>query len=199
MASATVALRDVPRAWDVLAALYMWRGLEYGVKACVNDERPEAVRGRELTVYMFRHDPYYDSGMEYSGEDGVRRAVRFPRSDERSSEYWWGFVHEAERLLAEAGVESRGCADGDLALGGRYASLRNEAYVLVRHASGATELAYPPNGHGWNAARHAVPMRVASEAGNSRRRCVLGAVAGVLALAGAAGLVLWLVEGSRFW
>ena len=52
---------------------------------------------------------------------------------------------------------------GDLPLGGRYASLRNEAYVMVpeerrpaKHR-GCPIYEYPPNDAGWNAAGHKVP------------------------------------------
>jgi hypothetical protein len=46
--------------------------------------------------------------------------------------FWYSFIVQAEARLTALGVRSRGVASGDLALPGcRYASLRNEAYVVV--------------------------------------------------------------------
>lgn len=98
--------------------------------------------------------------------------------------YYASLVRAAEARLEAAGIRSRGCADGDLALG-TYTSLRNEAFVphRVRHqrhedtvASGAeavpdaggeegrgeehVELVYPPNADGWNAASHRCPLPI---------------------------------------
>ena len=96
-------------------------------------------------------------------------------------------MRAAEARLAAAGICSRGCADGDLALGA-YTSLRNEAFVphvvprqrcddgiaamaRVEASAGCgsgkrgwgkeqVELVYPHNQDGWNAADHLCPLPI---------------------------------------
>lgn len=70
--------------------------------------------------------------------------------------FWFTFIREAERRLAERGVRSRGCAEGDFPLPNcEYASLRNEAFVSVEKGK---DPIYPPNDKGWNAANHPCPF-----------------------------------------
>ena len=49
--------------------------------------------------------------------------------------YYASLVRAAEARLDAAGIRSRGCADGDLALG-TYTSLRNEAFIPRKVAHG---------------------------------------------------------------
>ena len=161
-------LEDIGRAWNIMAALFMESKCEIGMKATVLSEGgwSEGQRGREITVYLYKfhssfrgymqgvvpgmdHELYMDSGL-----DEVYQAP-----------FWFTFIREAERRLQRAGIRSRGVADGDLALPGCiYASLRNEAFVPVPIESEdpvsrqTKQLVYPPNSHGWNAAKHPNPF-----------------------------------------
>jgi hypothetical protein len=95
------------------------------------------------------------------------------------AKYWFDFISEAEKRLCDAGVRSNGgVADGDLPLPHcRFASLRNEAFVIeedapiapqvtVFHAdlgnvtigSIRPQLQYPSNKAGWNAAKQRNPL-----------------------------------------
>jgi len=70
------------------------------------------------------------------------------------SEFWREFAELAERRLLQAGVRSRGIADGDLAIG-QLSSIRNEAFVV---APPHKDFVYPPNETGWNAAGQLCPL-----------------------------------------
>merc|ERR1711912_53450 len=77
-----------------------------------------------------------------------------------SCPFWFNFVRTAEKRLAQAGVRSRGLANGDLALPCCvYASLRNEAFVVdPASPENSSDKVYPPNVCGWNAAGDANPF-----------------------------------------
>ena len=79
--------------------------------------------------------------------------------------FWRNFVTDAEQALWVAGIASHGgTAEGDVPLG-RYASLRNEAFIQGREMredgrTGPPTFIYPPNEAGWNAAGHPTPIHV---------------------------------------
>lgn len=161
--------RDVPRAWDILTHLFMSHGCDFGMKAVAGEALsswPQCQRGRELTVYIFQHSHAYADGgpmMEVCSAGTEHRFWLGPEFQHRP-EFWQEFVIQAEHSLAVAGIDNHGgIADGDLALG-KYASLRNEAFVITgeeRHGSTALPIfSYPPNDYGWNAAGHELPMRI---------------------------------------
>jgi len=161
--------RHVPRAWDVLSRLFLTRACDFGMKAVAGealDSWPEAQRGRELTVYIFQYHEAYRGGgpMMECCKPGTEHRFYLGPEFERDATFWAELVRDAEEALAAAGVESHGgTACGDLPLGGRYASLRNEAFVPVRQdeeAEHGTDYIYPPNKAGWNAAGHPCPLRV---------------------------------------
>ena len=225
----SVELQDIPRAWDLLAALFLERGCEVGIKATYAHLRGErhwsaTQRGREITLYIFEHDTAFEEaqedecclwlGTEYErreffhhgslkqcshGLHGLHAPVVCPEHDTFDAllccfaaawPYYASLVRAAEARLEAAGIRSRGCADGDLALGA-FTSLRNEAFVphKVQHqrhedavapprpATSAAEagldargkarrgeehmeLVYPPNECGWNAASHRCPLPI---------------------------------------
>lgn len=128
-------LADVPAAWDILAALFMEMKCEIGMKATYlgMGDWSERQRGRELTVYVYYHDSLYKDYMQGVVPDQDHEFYLGPEFDilYLRPSFWFTFIREAEKRLANAAIRSRGVADGDLALPGcRYASLRNEAYVL---------------------------------------------------------------------
>lgn len=162
--------RDVPRAWDALSTLFMAHACDFGMKAVAAEALanwPERQRGRELTVYIFQYCPVYEDGGPMMGicNPGTEHRFWLGPEFQREPAFWTTFVAEAEQVLQEAGIESHGgVADGDVPLG-RYASLRNEAFVLgheVREdgGQGAETFIYPPNSAGWNAARQPLPFHV---------------------------------------
>ena len=83
--------------------------------------------------------------------------VYFSQSQEHTSDHWFQFIQKCEARLLREGVRSRGCASGDYSLG-RYASLRNEAFVPVRNSQQQWVEAMPSNELGWNAAGHPCPL-----------------------------------------
>eukprot|EP01105_Mastigella_eilhardi_P004845 TRINITY_DN1653_c0_g1_i1.p1 TRINITY_DN1653_c0_g1~~TRINITY_DN1653_c0_g1_i1.p1 ORF type:complete len:326 (-),score=68.79 TRINITY_DN1653_c0_g1_i1:36-938(-) len=174
----SVAFKDIPRAWDLLAWHFIQQKIPVSAMKSIvfleqkpAEERwPKEMRGRELTVYIYKYHPSYKGGIPSVDESGAPAVIALSPTDEREPQSWLRFVADVETLLAANHIESNGCADGDLPLG-RYASLRNEAYVLWppvsvlalafghKHSSTPTsELCYPPNAAGWNAAYHEVPF-----------------------------------------
>ncbi len=155
---ASVQIEDIPKAWNILVALFMEMRCEIGMKATYlkQDEWSSSQRGREITIYVFSSDSSYKGYMEEIASDDLPFSNFYLGKELEiySTVFWFNFVMEAERRLLLHGVEARGCADGDLALPNcKYLSLRNEAFVKVNG-----ELCYPPNNVGWNAARHACPF-----------------------------------------
>lgn len=152
----SVELDDVPKAWNLLAALFMKFQLHTGMKAYYAPKetwRP-GQRGREITVYLYTHHSIYGTGPQPElAELGPEHEL----SSERVSE----FVLRAEELLAKHKIRPRGCAAGDLKLG-RYSSLRNEAFVAkkqeVSPSKFTTVFEYPSNQAGWNAQGHYCPL-----------------------------------------
>eukprot|EP00931_Biecheleriopsis_adriatica_P057247 TRINITY_DN33958_c0_g1_i1.p1 TRINITY_DN33958_c0_g1~~TRINITY_DN33958_c0_g1_i1.p1 ORF type:complete len:307 (-),score=60.98 TRINITY_DN33958_c0_g1_i1:206-1126(-) len=150
-------LEDIGVAWDILAALFMEMKCEIGMKATYHSasEWPEGQRGRELTVYVYKWHWSYAGYMQgvANGEHDHEFYMDQALSDIYSCPFWFNFVRTAEKRLAEAGVRSRGLAEGDLKLPGCvYASLRNEAFVEDPEHHEAGMKVYPPNACGWNAA-----------------------------------------------
>lgn len=149
----------------------MLKACDFGMKAVAGEALetwPEKQRGRELTVYIFQHHEAYAGGGPMMGLcPGQEHEFWLGPEFERESLFWAGFVQVAENKLADAGVRSRGVADGDFPLG-EYASLRNEAFVL----DSSREFVYPPNCVGWNAAGHCCPLQL-SLSQHIRHRSIL--------------------------
>lgn len=165
----SVLPRHVPRAWDLLSRFFMDKACDFGMKAVsadALDQWPDSQRGRELTVYIFQYDQRYADGgpMMDCCPPGTEHRFFLGPEFQREGDFWTEFIVEASNVLVHAKIESNGgIADGDLPLGGPYASLRNEAFVLASderaEVMGMTYV-YPPNSAGWNAAGHIPPMAV---------------------------------------
>ena len=172
----SVEPEHVPNAWNILVPLFIASGLDIGMKARTDFESwPESQWGRELTVYIYRHDSSYEFGgpMANLPNQGNIEALDL-------HEYWLGpeferpwsdlllFATEAERQLLAAGILPHGgsIANGDLQLPSLViCSLRNEAYVPEEEQKGdegpdwaGPKLVYPPNSAGWNAAGQKPPF-----------------------------------------
>ncbi|CAE7706600.1 unnamed protein product [Symbiodinium pilosum] len=156
----SVAMADVPRAWNVLSEIFLNQACDFGMKAVAGealDSWPDEQRGRELTVYIFQDHPAYKGGGPMMGYcPGFEHNFWLGPEFERASEFWLDFVVQAETALAGAGIRSRGTANGDLSLG-HYASLRNEAFIFDPSEG---LYIYPPNDSGWNAAGHSCPLQL---------------------------------------
>mmetsp|Transcript_64539 Transcript_64539/g.134596 ORF Transcript_64539/g.134596 Transcript_64539/m.134596 type:complete len:481 (-) Transcript_64539:396-1838(-) len=169
----SVELQDIAAAWDVVAATFLEWGCDFGMKATtLNEQWPEEQRGREITVYIYVHDSatplFQDGGPQGAWLSAQRDCEERPTREEQEAlcavwlsaeferdgaTYWKPFVKTIESRLTAHGLRSPGCADGDLSLGGRYCSLRNEAFVPPDHEP-AGEPCYPSNRQGWNAVNH---------------------------------------------
>jgi len=177
----SVELQDIAAAWDVVSATFLEWGCDFGMKATtLNAQWPAEQRGREITVYVYVHDSttalFQDGGPQgawlSAQRDWQQRLTReeqealcavwlSPEFERDGTTYWKPFVQNLEARLTAHGVRSRGCADGDILLGGRYCSLRNEAFVPPDHEPGG-EPCYPSNAQGWNAMNHpcdCLPLR----------------------------------------
>jgi hypothetical protein len=136
---------------------------------------PAHMRGREITLYIYTpYDPTSQHFVKYTkvnefDDDKIAEFTvtdRVPHSqmnkygyDTTSSNpfddlqlpdhghswaFYRDFIRDAERILTEQNVQPNGCAIGDYPLG-KYASLRNETFVMIDN-----KLIYPPNGCGYN-------------------------------------------------
>jgi hypothetical protein len=164
---------DVPKAWNILAQLFIDFKCEIGMKAtttassfCVSSQR-----GRELTVYIYVYDERLRSGVMYeqSPETGNDLFIGSTQDSEcdfylgkeyegvYTPEFWYRFIFEGEKRFFQDRIRSNGgCASGDLPLPHcQYASLRNEAFVIEDLQVG---LQYPSNAASWNAAKHKNPL-----------------------------------------
>lgn len=156
---------------------------------------PEHMRGREITVYIYRYydlqkhhtireygegglfkeypihvktenNPYYKSHfMEYQHMHPFEM-FELEKKHEEPLIFFRKWVQVAEELLEHAGIINNGCAFGDIPLGGKYASFRNETFVPLKSrekellenqkkefqtVSVDDYFMYPPNDCGWNA------------------------------------------------
>jgi len=164
---------DIGLGWNILAALFLERCCEAGMKVRYEAWDDEKQRGRELTVYVYQFSERYDEGhqggpMAGLSEDGQEHVHYLGYEMEAPYEgtFWFDFIRDAEERFRAAGLQSAGVADGDMALPGcEFASLRNEAFVPVPNPQHRednrippTMLVYPPNDWGWNGAQHENPL-----------------------------------------
>jgi hypothetical protein len=84
---------------------------------------------------------------EFYGSDPFSQVELFPQ-DEVPWVQYREFIRKAEKILSENNIRPNGCADGDKPLG-KYASLRNETFVLVDK-----NFIFPPNQVGYNGSRY---------------------------------------------
>eukprot|EP00753_Platysulcus_tardus_P008386 PLAT15942.1.p2 GENE.PLAT15942.1~~PLAT15942.1.p2 ORF type:complete len:368 (+),score=83.19 PLAT15942.1:87-1106(+) len=162
---------DLGMAWDIIAHLFMRLGCRFGMKChCERSTWPDFMRGREITVYIFRYHEDYarDPLIDRNGD-----VIVMAKEHERPASFWLSFIATIEDRLQAAGVRPQGIAEGDRPVG-RYVSIRNEAFVAASAdwdlPDGWTGLdrarpiegqpVYPPNVAGWNGAAHAYPLRL---------------------------------------
>jgi hypothetical protein len=155
---------DLSRAWNILAELFMEKNCLSTMKMIVPSYGtltwPAFMHGREITIYIYQHKRYYEN---------LNWAHLPTRETQQSREFWLSFLTEAERRLAQHNIRERPHPEGDKPLG-RYASLRNEAYIIFNNAWDTiipkdrrvdfnnNIYCYPPNETGYNAAGHKNPL-----------------------------------------
>lgn len=191
----SIAEEDIGKAWDAACSVFISMGCLSGLKIQTQGEAwPAYQRGRELTVYLYRHSPAF---AQHEDE-----TVSARKEWEQPEEFWLEMIARIEASLARLGVHSRGgAADGDLPIG-PYASLRNEAFVRAQPSWALPQgwsgvdlgqegamLVYPPNCAGHNAAGHSCPLRRYHQ-----RSRVLDCIAAAAALVLAWLLQRWLFE-----
>ena len=151
----SVARREeVSRAWDAIGKVFVSTQCKSSMKAIspLQTGWPDSMHGREVTVYIFRYHSSYGKGLPIRKDDGHFGLIPISKDDEHDDRFWIEFIEKAEDALESAGVTPGRCADGDLAIG-KFSSLRNEAFVVEN-----SELKYPPNHLGWNAAKQSLPF-----------------------------------------
>jgi len=163
----SVHWEDLGLAWDCVAAQFLKHQLQFGMKVIYMEKQlwPSTQRGREITVYIYKHDSHYDSAMEgmpYTAKEVAD--MQLGEQFEIESERLCKFITDTENALEVHQVRTAGCADGDYALG-KYVSVRNEAFTLQQikqPSDGRTVQTHlmPPNESGWNAAGHALPTQL---------------------------------------
>ena len=131
---------DVKKAWNLLTQVFIEQECWEGMKVLYLKENTLVAKGREITVYIYRHC------IQYGNE--------FSMNDERREDFWLQFLLESERILEANKIIPNGCAEGDFKLG-KYSSLRNEAFIP--HSTEDCYI-YPPDESGWNAANHKLPF-----------------------------------------
>jgi hypothetical protein len=154
----SVVHEDVPRAWDLVAKIFIENCCRSGVKVMYLKENERVKRGREITFYIYKHDDLFKS-------NSIANDFFLSIADEHSEDYWVHIFNTIERTLEENDIRSNGLAVGDYPIG-KYVSLRNEAFVFdVR-----TKLhVYPSDNSGWNAADHPLPFNINAFNPNIRR------------------------------
>eukprot|EP01111_Echinosteliopsis_oligospora_P012085 TRINITY_DN4105_c0_g1_i3.p1 TRINITY_DN4105_c0_g1~~TRINITY_DN4105_c0_g1_i3.p1 ORF type:complete len:317 (+),score=76.05 TRINITY_DN4105_c0_g1_i3:86-1036(+) len=166
----SVVNADLPQAWNILSTLFMQSRCDIGMKVTTlpgGFDGDNGQRGREITVYVYKyHDEFGFGPMFYDnkfiGECKDEESLYYLGQEFEGpydSKFWFNFLVRAEERLKSAGIRSNGLADGDHALPGcTYASLRNEAFVVIRDEQGFESPQYPPNNYGWNAVKQHNPL-----------------------------------------
>ena len=150
----SVCPEDLPKAWDIIAKLFVESGCRSGMKMCFYSvdnnfgHWSEKQFGREITIYIYQYVKPYKAIVVDEPH------LKLTRKLEHNQKFWEIFITEIERLLMLHRIKSNGLADGDRALNA-FVRIRNEAYVKVNN-----ELVYPPNENGYNAAGHKCPFKI---------------------------------------
>jgi len=123
-----ISPEDLPRAWDIIAFLFIRRGCLSCLELAVNDV-PCFMQGREVSVDVYRFNQRFLRGKcTFSEAEAVEFSLS--KSYEQSASFWRSWVQEVEEALDAAGVGAQPLAKGDVRLGqSLFCSVRNEAFV----------------------------------------------------------------------
>jgi hypothetical protein len=151
----SVAIDDLPKAWNIIAALFMEARCELGMKATTDKDWPEFQFGREITIYAYSHCFEYENN--YLSDESVSDPdFRLGQEIETiySTLFWFQLLTKIDKHLKKSFIITNGKADGDLELPGlEYITLRNEAFVIIDGIP-----SYPPNELGYNASKQFNPF-----------------------------------------
>lgn len=151
----SVSLDDLPKAWNIVAALFMEARCELGMKATTGEDWPEYQSGREITIYAYSHCLDYTNN--YLSEESISDPdFRLGQEIETiyGTLFWFQFLTKVDKCLKQSMVRTNGKAKGDLELPGlRYITLRNEAFVTINCVP-----TYPPNESGFNPTNQTNPF-----------------------------------------
>ncbi len=147
----SVCFEDLPKAWNIIAKLFIDSGCRSGMKMCFCDisnhfgHWSQGQFGREITIYIYKHVKAYKSVIVDDPK------LKLSRKLEHRPKFWTSLITAIEQTLTKNEIRSHGLAAGDYPIN-QYVSIRNEAFVKV-----GKELVYPPNEYGFNAAGHKCP------------------------------------------
>lgn len=145
----SVVRDDLELAWDLVSEIFVKFQCKSGMKVVYKKENISTVKGREITIYIFKWDKIYK-------HSEINKEYTVSIADEHSEKFWLLMIEEIEKSLEKNKIRSNGCAIGDLKIG-TYTSLRNEAYVYDKF----TQLnIYPPDSFGYNAANQELPINL---------------------------------------
>ncbi|KAH3758272.1 hypothetical protein Pelo_9981 [Pelomyxa schiedti] len=157
----SVLFDDIPKAWEIIAEVFITKGCLSGMKAEIGKARPEFQRGREITVYIYRYSKAYAGARFTHLDDDSDNHPQLPSppststpttpttppkhltlSDEyeQSPRFWLQFAQECETRLTENSIKPAGLAQGDRRLvldsgiESNYCSYRNEAFIPLKAA-----------------------------------------------------------------
>lgn len=151
----SVALDDLPKAWNIVAAIFMEARCELGMKATNDNDWPTSQYGREITIYAYSHCPDYEKN--YLTEESLSDPdFRLGQELENiyNTLFWFVFLQKIDKHLCRASIRTNGKANGDLVLPGlHFITLRNESFIKINGLN-----TYPPNEYGYNASKHMNPF-----------------------------------------
>jgi hypothetical protein len=182
----SVCEQDIPKAFNILAEHFFRSKRQFGLKATfTNNNWPQHMKGREITLYIYhfydldkyrtvqefneqlqlipidlndQNNEFYNKLSEFNSVDHPFHIYELTAEDCEDVRELRKWIIEAEQLLSDANIKSNGCADGDRWLNGKYASLRNETFIVLSrkremYPNDVERLfTYPPNNAGWNGA-----------------------------------------------
>lgn len=144
----SVVHEDCPKAWDLLMQIFIENECRSGMKVIYLKETRNSAKGREITIYIYKYDIRYENSE-------IAKDFKLSYSLEHSQDYWLNFYLLIEDTLDLNKIKNNGLANGDKSLGGKFVSLRNEAYIINELTQ---EFVYPPDSAGWNASNHELPF-----------------------------------------
>lgn len=151
----SVNINDLPRAWNIVAAIFMEARCELGMKATTGEDWPTFQHGREITIYAYSH--CFEYQQNYLTEESILDSdfrLGLELETIYNTLFWFVFLRKVEKYLTLASIQSNGTADGDFLLPGmKYVSLRNEAFVTLHGVP-----SYPPNEMGYNPSNQSNPF-----------------------------------------
>lgn len=152
----SIKKEQIPKAWDIIVKIFIKLKCKSGMKVIFLKDDVHVVKGREITIYIYRYDKRFGEGLK-----GGNELFKLSKENEQDGFFWFNFVDKCEKKLTKNQIIIQGCADGDLPIG-KYFSLRNESFVLHKIILPNNEIGYeyqyPFNEDGWNKNNQRLPF-----------------------------------------